>query len=120
MTILIGLFSCQDDSVPLPPKEAILGKWKEVAVGFDKTMSLEPSKTIKEFLPDGVYIEDDYRGEYRIDSEYFYYCHDGVDDSMFKYNFSGDRLQLEFISFADGSFPYVLNRAIYFHYKKVE
>lgn len=125
ITALIGFCSCsdRDASDPLPPQTEILGKWKEVARGFDKKMSLEPSEEIIEFLPNGR-IESNSENQnltYRIDSVYFYYGIDGVDYSIFKYRFSSDMLQLEFDSYANGVYPYIYApyAPIYFRYKKL-
>lgn len=122
ITLLTCLCSCHDESIPLSPQEAILGKWKEVARGADKDMTLEPSVEILEFLPDGTWrylsnpIDEQYT--YKFDSGYFYYIVAGVDYSKFRYSFSDNKLLLEFVSFADGVYPAILNAPIYFLYEK--
>jgi len=130
-TTLVGFGSCNDDEdlTRLSPERAILGEWKEIATGTtDENMkSIEVGYFLR-FLPDKTLmvksdplIED---RSYRMDSEhiyidYYYSINDTIycDEHTYKYNFSKNKLRLEY---KDGPIPWLLGYPTIYLYKKIE
>jgi hypothetical protein len=104
--------SCEKYNIPAVPQKAILGKWQciECTEFSGNTRKNSPSKNDwnYDFFADGTYKTWDYDYEenklievirkYRIDSLYLYTNLDGYNDTIEKFNFYKDKLQLEIVS----------------------